>query len=316
MKIGFLFSGQGSQSVGMGKDIYEKYEVARKVYDEVEKITGIDVADITFNQPAESLNQTKYTQICILTMSLAILKVLEDKNIKAEDSAGLSLGEYASLIYSGALSFEDGISIVKKRGEYMQNLLPEGDWKMAAVLGLDEKSVISACNSVKNDFVVPVNFNTIGQIVVSGDAEGISELQKIATEYGAKKVRVLNTAGPFHTEKLVDAANALRKDLKKIKFHEFNSKVFKNIDGYEYKNNDNMADILARHIVNPVKFSDVLKNMYADGVDTFIEIGPGKTLSGFVKRMEFERPVYIFNINNVDSLEFTIDSLKKNMEVF
>lgn len=316
MKIGFLFPGQGSQSVGMGKDIYEKYEVARKVYDEVEKITGIDVADITFNQPAEILNQTKYTQICILTMSLAILNVLKDKNIKAEDSAGLSLGEYASLIYSGALSFEDGISIVKKRGEYMQNLLPEGDWKMAAVLGLDEKSVISACDSVKNGFVVPVNFNTIGQIVVSGDAEGINELQEIATEYGAKKVRVLNTAGPFHTEKLIDASNALRKDLKKIKFHEFNSKVFKNLDGTEYKSNDNMSDILARHIVNPVKFSDVLKNMYADGVDTFIEIGPGKTLSGFVKRMEFERPVYIFNINNVDSLGFTIDSLKKNMEVF
>ena len=316
MKIGFLFSGQGSQSVGMGKDIYEKYEVARKVYDEVEKITGIDVADITFNQPAEILNQTKYTQICILTMSLAILNVLEDKNMKAEDSAGLSLGEYASLIYSGALSFEDGISIVKKRGEYMQNLLPEGDWKMAAVLGLDEKSVISACNSVKNGFVVPVNFNTIGQIVVSGDAEGISELQKIATEYGAKKVRVLNTAGPFHTEKLIDAANALRQDLKKIKFHEFNSKVFKNLDGTEYKSNDNMSDILARHIVNPVKFSDVLKNMYADGVDTFVEIGPSKTLSGFVKRMNFENPVYIFNINNVDSLEFTIDSLKKNVEVF
>ena len=316
MKIGFLFPGQGSQSVGMGKDIYEKYEVARKVYDEVEKITGIDVADITFNQPAEILNQTKYTQICILTMSLAILNVLKDKNIKAEDSAGLSLGEYASLIYSGALSFEDGISIVKKRGEYMQNLLPEGDWKMAAVLGLDEKSVISACKNVKNGFAVPVNFNTIGQIVVSGDAEGINELQEIATEYGAKKVRVLNTAGPFHTEKLIDASNALRKDLKKIKFHEFNSKVFKNLDGTEYKSNDNMSDILARHIVNPVKFSDVLKNMYADGVDIFIEIGPGKTLSGFVKRMEFERPVYIFNINNVDSLEFTIDSLKKNVEVF
>ena len=316
MKIGFLFPGQGSQSVGMGKDIYEKYEVARKVYDEVEKITGIDVADITFNQPAEILNQTKYTQICILTMSLAILNVLKDKNINAEDSAGLSLGEYVSLIYSDALSFEDGISVVKKRGEYMQNLLPEGDWKMAAVLGLDEKSVISACKNVKNGFAVPVNFNTIGQIVVSGDAEGISELQKIATEYGAKKVRVLNTAGPFHTEKLIDASNALRKDLKKIKFHEFNSKVFKNLDGTEYKSNDNMSDILARHIVNPVKFSDVLKNMYADGVDTFIEIGPGKTLSGFVKRMEFERPVYIFNINNVDSLEFTIDSLKKNVEVF
>ena len=230
MKIGFLFPGQGSQSVGMGKDIYEKYEVARKVYDEVEEITGIDVADITFNQPAEILNQTKYTQICILTMSLAILNVLKDKNIKAEDSAGLSLGEYASLIYSGALSFEDGISIVKKRGEYMQNLLPEGDWKMAAVLGLDEKSVISACKNVKNGFAVPVNFNTIGQIVVSGDAEGINELQEIATEYGAKKVRVLNTAGPFHTEKLIDASNALRKDLKKIKFHDFNSKVFKNID--------------------------------------------------------------------------------------
>lgn len=316
MKIGFLFPGQGSQSVGMGKDIYEKYEEAKKVYDEVRKITEIDVADITFNQSAEVLNQTKYTQICILTMSLAILNILNQKNIKADASAGLSLGEYVSLIYSGALSFEDGITIVKKRGEYMQNLLPKGDWKMAAVLGLNEKSVISACNSVKNGFVVPVNFNTIGQIVVSGDAEGVSKLQKIATEYGAKKVRVLNTSGPFHTEKLLEASNALRKDLKKIKFHDFNHKVFKNLDGTEYKNNEDIADILARHIINPVRFSDALKNMYANGIDTFVEIGPGKTLSGFVKRMNFEKPVYILNINNVDSLEFTLESLKKNMEVY
>lgn len=315
MKIGFLFPGQGSQTVGMGKDIYEKYETARAIYNEVEKITGINVADITFNQSAEVLNQTKYTQICILTMSLAILNILKDKNIKAEDSAGLSLGEYTSLIYSGALSFKDGISIVKKRGEYMQNLLPDGNWKMAAVLGLDEKSVISACNSVKNGFVVPVNFNTVGQIVVSGDEIGIAELQKIAPEYGAKKVRILNTAGPFHTEKLIDASNALRNELRKIEFHKFNSKVFKNLDGMEYTNDENLVDVLAKHIVNPVKFTEVLKNMYADGVDTFVEIGPGKTLSGFVKRMEFEKPIYIFNINNVDSLEFTVDSLRKNLEV-
>ena len=309
MKIGFLFPGQGSQVTGMGKDIYDKYEVAKDVYDQVKKVTGIDVADITFNQPAEILNQTKYTQISILTMSLAILKVLEQHGIKADASAGLSLGEYSALVYGNILSFEDGVSIVKNRGTYMQEMLPKGEWSMAAIIGLDEKAVEEACAKVTKGFVRPVNFNTVGQIVASGDKNGIEELQKIALESGAKKVRLLNTAGPFHTEKLEKASKALRNDLEKIKFKKASSKVFKNIDGTEYTESDDMPDILAKHIISPVKFTKVLKSMYDDGIDTFVEIGPGKTLSGFVKRMNFDKDVLI--LNNVESLESTIDYLKK-----
>ncbi len=311
MKIGFLFPGQGSQITGMGKDIYEKYEVAKDVYDQVKKVTGIDVADITFNQTAEILNQTKYTQISILTMSLAILKVLEQHEIKADASAGLSLGEYSALIYGNILSFEDGVTIVKNRGTYMQEMLPKGEWSMAAIMGLDEKSVEEACAKVTKGFARPVNFNTIGQIVASGDKNGIEELQKIALESGAKKVRLLNTSGPFHTEKLEKASEALRNDLEKIKFKKASSKVFKNIDGTEYTESDDIPDILAKHIISPVKFTDVLKNMYDDGIDTFVEIGPGKTLSGFVKRMNFDKDVLILNINNVESLESTIKFLKE-----
>mgnify|MGYP004479088211 FL=1 len=311
MKIGFLFPGQGSQATGMGKDIYDKYEVAKDVYDQVKKVTGIDVADITFNQPAEILNQTKYTQISILTMSLAILKVLEQHGIKADASAGLSLGEYSALVYGNILSFEDGVSIVKNRGTYMQEMLPKGEWSMAAIMGLDEKAVEEACAKVTKGFVRPVNFNTVGQIVASGDKNGIEELQKIALESGAKKVRLLNTAGPFHTEKLEKASEALRNDLEKIKFKKASSKVFKNIDGTEYTESNDMPDILAKHIISPVKFTKVLKSMYDDGIDTFVEIGPGKTLSGFVKRMNFDKDVLILNINNVESLESTIDYLKK-----
>lgn len=311
MKIGFLFPGQGSQVTGMGKDIYDKYEVAKDVYDQIKKVTGIDVADITFNQPAEILNQTKYTQISILTMSLAILKVLEQHGIKADASAGLSLGEYSALVYGNILSFEDGVSIVKNRGTYMQEMLPKGEWSMAAIMGLDEKAVEEACAKVTKGFVRPVNFNTVGQIVASGDKNGIEELQKIALESGAKKVRLLNTAGPFHTEKLEKASEALRNDLEKIKFKKASSKVFKNIDGTEYTESDDIPDILAKHIISPVKFTNVLKSMYDDGIDTFVEIGSGKTLSGFVKRMNFDKDVLILNINNVESLESTIDYLKK-----
>lgn len=187
MKIGFLFPGQGSQVVGMGKDLYEKYEEARSIYDIVKKITGIDVAKISFEGNEDELNQTKNTQICILTMSLAILKLLEKENIKAEMSSGLSLGEYSALIYSKGITFEEGVKLVKNRGEYMQNLAPSGEWLMAAILGMTEEDVYKVCSKVTNGFAVPVNFNCPGQIVISGDKEGINQVESIAKELGAKK---------------------------------------------------------------------------------------------------------------------------------
>ena len=306
MKIGFLFPGQGSQAVGMGKDLFEKYSEVRDIYNKAKVLTGIDVEKISFEGPEEILNQTKYTQICILTMSLAILEILKKNNIKAEVSAGLSLGEYSSLIYSKALDFEEGVKLVQKRGEYMQDLAPTGDWAMAAVLGQKEEVVNEICSKVTKGFVVPVNFNTTGQIVISGEKSAIEEADEIAKEMGVKRLRILKTSGPFHTEKLLKSSEALRKELENVKFNKFETEVVKNLDGTVYKNDDDMKEILSKHIISPVRFTKTLKTMVDMGIDTFIEIGPGKTLSGFVKRLETDKELRIFNINNVETLEQVI----------
>ncbi len=284
MNIGFLFPGQGSQSIGMGKDIYEEYEDARKIYNKVKNITGIDIAKISFEGPEDILNETKYTQLAILTESLAILEILKDNNITANISAGLSLGEYTALINGKALTFEEGIKIVQKRGEYMQNLLPSGEWQMAAIIGLTDNEVENVCKKVKSGFAVPANYNSVGQVVISGEKEAIIEAEEIAKEMGAKKIRILKTAGPFHTEKLIESSKALRKELENIAIHKFETKVIKNIDGEMYKDTDDVKDILACHIINPVKFSKTIQNMINNGIDTFIEIGPRKNIIRFCKK--------------------------------
>lgn len=309
MKIGFLFPGQGAQSIGMGKDLYENYQEVRDIYENVHKITGVDIKKITFDGTEQELSKTQNTQIAVLTNSLAILKLLEKKGINAEISAGLSLGEYTALIYSKCISFEDGVELVKKRGEYMQNLLPEGDWAMAAILGMEDEKVEEVCKKVVDGFVVPVNYNTQGQVVISGEKVAVEQAEIIAKEMGAKKVRILKTSGPFHTKKLIEASNALRKDLEKININKFKTKVVKNIDGDIYKDEENIKDILAEHMISPVKFSKCLETMLKMGIDTIVEIGPGKTLSGFVKRMKTEKEIKIYNICDVKSLENTLKEI-------
>lgn len=309
MKIGFLFPGQGAQSIGMGKDLYENYQEVRDIYENVHKITGVDIKKITFDGTEQELSKTQNTQIAVLTNSLAILKLLEKKGINAEISAGLSLGEYTALIYSKCISFEDGVKLVKKRGEYMQNLLPEGDWAMAAILGLEDEKVEEVCKKVVDGFVVPVNYNTQGQVVISGEKTAVEQAEIIAKEMGAKKVRILKTSGPFHTKKLIEASNALRKDLEKININKFKTKVVKNINGDIYKDEENIKDILAEHMISPVKFSKCLETMLKMEIDTFVEIGPGKTLSGFVKRIKTEKEIKIYNICDVKSLENTLKEI-------
>ena len=307
MRIGLLFPGQGSQSLGMGKDIYNDYETYRKVVKQVNEYTGLNLEEITFNSSEEILNQTKNTQIAILTMSLGILEILKENKVNAEASLGLSLGEYGALIFGQILSLEDGVKIVKKRGEIMQDLCPEGDWAMAAVLGLDEKTVNEVCESATQGFISAANYNCPGQIVISGERIALEEITEKLKAKGAKRVIELNTAGPFHTKMLKDASIKLREELDNILINSSKKAVIKNIDGKVYKDSNDVKDILSKHIINPVRFEDGIKEMLDMGIDTFVEIGPGKTLSGFVKKIN--KDVKVLNINNSESLKLTLEEL-------
>lgn len=307
MKIAFLFPGQGSQYVGMGKDLCEKYDEVNEIYEKAKKITGIDVKEVSFEDKEEKLNQTKYTQLCIVTMSLGILEVLKKNNIQADMTAGLSLGEYVSLNYANSIDTENTLKIIQKRGEYMQDLAPKGEWSMVAVLGLSDNLVEEACSEVKNGFAVPANYNCPGQVVVSGDKIGISELTQIAKEKGAKRVIELKTSGPFHTKKLEEASKKLRVELEKIEIKAPDCAVVKNLDGKPYNTNENIKEVLEKHIISPVKFSDSIKYMLENSVDTFIEVGPGKTLTSLVRKID--RNVNCINISDVASLESAIELL-------
>lgn len=302
MKLGFVFPGQGAQYVGMGKDLYEKYDTVKNVYKRANDILGIDVAKLTFESSEEVLNQTKNTQIAILVMSLAIAELLKENNIEANISAGLSLGEYSALAYSSFISFEDVIKVVRKRGEFMQNYVPDGTWAMAAIIGLDEELVERACSDVKTGFVVPANYNCIGQIAISGERQAVLMAMENAKNLGAKRAIELKTSGPFHTEKLKIASDKLREELEKIDINiKPSKKVIKNIDAKEYTSSDDFVDILSKHVISPVRFRKSIEEMIAQGVDTFIEIGPGKVLSGFIKKTN--KDVSVMNIENIETFE-------------
>ena len=304
MKRAFLFPGQGAQVVGMGKDIYEKYDEAKRIYDEASKISGIDVKKLCFEGPEEELNKTENTQIAILTTSLAILKVLKAKGIEADVATGLSLGEYGALIYAGILSFEDGIKLIQKRGYYMGNLLPDEKFSMAAIIGLDSGKIEEVCKDIakENKFIVVANYNCSVQTVISGQEDAINEAMEVLKAQGAKRALKLNTSGPFHTIKLEKAKEAYEKELVNIDFHlDTKVKVIKNIDGTYYTENDHIKEILANHIINPVRFDKAIQLMEQEQVEEYLEIGPGRTLTGFVKKDNKEAKT--FNINSVDSLE-------------
>ena len=312
MKIAYIFPGQGTQVVGMGKDIYEKYEEARNVYNIIDNTLDENIEKLTYEESQEELNKTENTQIAIYAMSMAILEILKNNGIKPVVAAGLSLGEYSALTAAGAISLEDGAKIVRTRGKLMQNLAPKGDWAMAAIIGLEDNKVEEACMKVTNGFVKAVNYNCPGQVVVSGEKEAVAQAMENAKELGAKRVIELKTSGPFHTEKLQKASIELKKELKKIDFKNFEISVIKNLNGEKYEEADDMADILAKHVVNPVKFGKSIEKMIEMGIDTFIEIGPGKTLSGFVKKVckKLEKEVNVFNIENIETLETTLQALK------
>lgn len=325
MKIAFLFPGQGTQKIGMGKDLYKKYEEVKKVYKRASEITGIDIATLCFNgirqnytykeyheflDVGDDLIKTENTQIAIATMSLAILEVLKKNNINADIAVGLSLGEYTALIYGGYLIFEDGINLLKNRGYLMQSKLPKGNYSMLAIIGMESYKVEEICKRLNDQemFITPANYNYCNQTVVSGEKIAIENAIKIFKENGAKRVVELNTSGPFHTKALEKAKNEYINELNKVEFREGKVKVIKNIDGNFYNKKDNINEILANHIINPVRFDKAIKLMKKEKIDTFIEIGPGKTLTSFIKK-EIDN-ANTMNIYDVQTLENAINVLK------
>ena len=244
-------------------------------------------------------------------MSIGILEILKKENIVADIAVGLSLGEYPALMYGGYIRFEDGINLLRHRGYFMGNLVPKEKYAMAAIIGLESSKIEEVCAKIREEgvFVVPANYNYSAQTVISGEEEGIEKAIEMLKESGAKKAIKLQTSGPFHTSKLEEARKAYKKELEKVSFQEGNIKVIKNLDGTIYKASDDMQEILANHIVSPVRFDKAIKLMEEEGIDTFVEIGPGKALSGFIKKEK--KDANVFNIDNIENLTKVIEALKQ-----
>ena len=310
MKIAFMFPGQGTQRKGMCKDIYDNFEEARQLYKKASDILDIDIAKLCFDSDEEELNKTSNTQIAILVSSLAICKVLEKYNIKPQVECGLSLGEYTALISSGALDFEQGLKLVRKRGQIMENAIFNPDkYCMAAVIGLDSKTIEEVCKTIEG-FVVPSNYNYSMQTVISGYRESIEKASQILKEKGAKRIIELNTAGPFHTEKLNKASEDFELELKKCDFKVPKIDVLKNIDGTLYNAKDNFIQILKAQMTSPVRLDKIIRKLDDDQIDLYVEIGPGTTLSGFVKKEN--RASKVINIENVEGIKNLVDLVKEN----
>ena len=301
MKVCFIFSGQGAQYNGMGKELYDNFSICKQVFEDANNALGFNITDICFNED-ERLNQTEYTQPSILTTSYAIYKLMEEKGIKADYMAGLSLGEYSALCASGSINFKECVTLVKKRGKYMTEAVPIGVGAMSAVMNADEDIINEALKEASTDteLAMIANYNAPGQIVIAGHTPAIERAEIILKEKGIKKVIRLNVSGPFHTSLLKPASDKLAMELENITISTPNVHVFTNLTGEKV---ENIKDTLIKQVMSPVKWEQTIKNLINLGVDTFIELGPGKTLSSFVKKVS--KGVNIYNVEDLSSLEKT-----------
>lgn|SRR5574337_29816 len=284
-KTGLLFAGQGAQKLGMARDLYDNFDSVKKTYDEASEILGYDLRQL-IDQDAEQLAETKYTQPAILTTSVAILRLLDSQGVSYDVVAGLSLGEYSALVASGSLSFADALKLVAKRGQYMAEAAPTGSGKMVAVMNTSADVIEAACQtaSVKG-IVSPANYNTPAQIVIGGEVAAVDEAMALLTQAGVKRMIPLNVSGPFHTALLKPASDKLAVELEKVDFHDFKKPLISNTTA-QVMSFEEIKSLLTRQVMEPVKFYESIDTMLALGVTDFIEIGPGKVLSGFIKKID------------------------------
>ncbi len=308
-KIAFVFPGQGAQYTEMGKEFYDNFEISKNIFDKSNEILGFDLKSICFNNPDNKLNLTKITQPAILTVSIAILEVLKQYNIKPDVTAGLSLGEYSSLVCAKSMDFETAVKLVYKRGTYMQEAVPVGKGAMAALIGLNRKDVLNLCSEVsKFGIIEPANFNCPSQIVIGGETKTIDIACEKAVDFGAKRAVKLAVSAPFHTSMLKPAGNRLKNDLDNINFKELEIPVVANVTGEYITDKNSINKLLEMQVYNPVLWEDSIKKMIDNGVDTFIEIGPGKTLCSFIKKID--KSVTSYNIENIKTLEKVLKKLE------
>lgn len=308
-KIAFVFPGQGAQYVGMAKEITESSKAASRVMDEATEALGFDVRKMIFEGDEETLRITENTQPTIVTASVACAQPLLEAGIKPDFTAGLSLGEYAAHVISGSMTFSDAVKLVRKRGKYMQEAVPVGVGTMAAILGLSREDVLEVCEKASAKGVVePANFNCPGQIVIAGEAAAIDEAIKLATEKGAKRAMLLNVSAPFHCSLLKPAGEMLAKELAGVTVAPMNIPVVTNVTGKVIASSDDIKHLLVKQVSSSVLWEDCVATLIRNGVDTFVEIGPGKVLSGFIKKID--KNVKVCNVEDNASLEQTLAALK------
>jgi [acyl-carrier-protein] S-malonyltransferase len=308
MKIAFIFPGQGSQYVGMAKEFIENFPESKEVFDIASAALGFDLAQLCMHGPSEALNRTENTQPAILAASIAILRPLERRGLSAGAAAGHSLGEYTAITAAGGFELKDSITLVQKRGRYMQEAMPEGAGLMAAILGMDRAGLEKTClEAAKNGIVAPANYNSPGQIVIAGEKKAVEKAMELAKAAGAKKVVPLMVSVPSHCSLMKQAGERLARDLDTVTINDLRIPIMNNADAKFLRTAAELKPSLVRQISSPLYWEDSINRLTEDGFDTFIEIGPGKVLSGLVKRIA--KDAKVLNVEDQKSMNETLQAL-------
>ncbi|MCR5691196.1 MAG: ACP S-malonyltransferase [Eubacterium sp.] len=308
-KIAFVFPGQGAQVVGMGKDVYDHSDLAKDVFDRASEAVDLDLKALCFEEN-DNINITEYTQVCLLTTSVAIMKELESRGIKPDVAGGLSLGEYCALVAVGAMDFVDAAKAVRKRGIYMQEEVPAGEGGMAAILGMPKEEIEK--NIEEFDQVQIANYNCPGQIVISGESIQVAEAADKLKAAGARRAVILNVSGPFHSTLLKGAGEKLEKVLNQLTISKPEIPYVANVNAAYITEQEEIKPLLVKQVSNSVRWQQSVEAMVADGVDTFIEIGPGRTLAGFNKKIakEIGKELTTYSVGTMEEIDAVVEALK------